>query len=64
MRKLNEKWQKSTKSGANGQCVEVRRVGNVISVRNSNAPDSGETHYTTGEWEAFLLGAKNNEFEV
>jgi hypothetical protein len=64
VRQLNEMWQKSTRSGNNGQCVEVRLNGEVIEVRNSNNPTAGVTRYTKGEWLAFIGGVKNNEFEV
>lgn len=61
---LGSEWKKSTRSGQSGQCVEARRVEDVVEVRNSKNPDAGITRFTLAEWAAFLAGAKDGEFDV
>jgi hypothetical protein len=54
MAALNERWQKPTRSGNNGQCVEARLVDDVVEVRNSNHPNAGSVRFTRAEWETFI----------
>lgn len=62
---VTEEWQKSTKSGPySDNCVEVRKVGDLIEVRNSKHPEAGTARFTRSEWVAFTGGVKDNEFEV
>ena len=57
-------WRKSTKSGTNGgNCVEMRRVDDVIQVRDSKNPGGPTLSFSTKEWEAFLGRAKDGEFD-
>jgi len=56
-------WRKSTKTQANGQCVEVARVGDVIGVRDSKNPGGPVLAFTVAEFEAFLDGAHKGEFD-
>jgi hypothetical protein len=55
-------WRKATKSGNNGQCVEVAKVGDTINVRDSKDPDGPTLSFTPAEWYAFLEGAAQGEF--
>ena len=59
---LSNTWTKSTRSNNNGACVEVRQVDGVIQVRNSNIPDSPVVPFTAAEWDAFIGGAQDGEF--
>jgi hypothetical protein len=53
----------STSSGA-GQYVEMRRIGEVIEVRDAQHGDAGPIlRFTPAEWDAWLDGAKNGEFD-
>jgi len=67
---LNDReWQKSSKSGAAGHCVEVALNsgagdGGKIFVRNSNNPFAGITSFTQPEWTAFIEGVKGGEFDL
>lgn len=54
-------WRKATASGQ-GNCVEVRKLGQTILVRNSKQPGLHVT-FTWSEWEAFLIGARSGEFD-
>jgi hypothetical protein len=58
-------WKKSTKSGTNGgNCVEVRQVDATVQVRDSKDPSGPVLRFTREEWDAFLGGAKNGEFDL
>jgi len=57
------KWQKATKSGGSGSCVEFTRQGDVIGVRNSRDPQGSVLEFTPAEVDAMLDGAKKGEFD-
>lgn len=50
---LGAAWEKSDRSGNNGQCVEARFVDGHVEVRNSNSPDAGSVRFTPDEWRRF-----------
>jgi hypothetical protein len=56
-------WHKSVRSGANG-CVEVGLVDDQIAVRDSKDREGPVLVFTAHEWEAFLGGARDGEFEL
>ena len=58
-------WRKAKASQGNGACVEVASLsGGRMAVRDSKDSGHGPTLvYTASEWEAFLDGAKNGEFD-
>jgi hypothetical protein len=57
-------WIMSSRSTGNGgSCVEARRDGELIEVRNSKARSAGTVRFTIEEWDSFLFGAKNGEFD-
>lgn len=57
-------WMKAQKSNGSGACVEARRTHGAIEVRNSKKPELGSVFFTFAEWDAFLDGAKKDEFDV
>jgi hypothetical protein len=68
---LSEKWQKSSKSGAAGHCVEAAFNASAgdggagrIFVRNSKNPFAGIADFSREEWEAFIGGVKDGEFDL
>ncbi len=61
---LDQTWRTSSRSGDNGQCVEVRRIGNTIEVRDSKDRSGPSLQFTLTEWVAFTSGAKGSEFDV
>lgn len=56
-------WVKAQYSGSNGQCVEIASAADKIAIRDSKDPGGPILVYTAGEFNAFLHGAKNGEFD-
>jgi hypothetical protein len=57
-------WIKSSLSFANGNCVEVAGLPDgTIGVRNSRDVTGPVLRFTSGEWDAFLGGVRNGEFD-
>ena len=60
-------WRISTRTGSgSGTCVESGPVldgTGRVAVRHSHNPDGHVIVYTRKEWEAFLAGAKDGEFD-
>jgi Domain of unknown function (DUF397) len=58
-------WHKSTYSSADGACVEVaNNLPGIIAVRDSKVKDGPALIYTPKEWEAFIAGVKDGEFDL
>jgi hypothetical protein len=58
-------WRKSTYSGANGDCVEVAdNLPGVVAVRDSKNRGGAALVFPRAEWDAFLSGAKDGEFNL
>ncbi|MFI5891047.1 DUF397 domain-containing protein [Actinoplanes sp. NPDC051513] len=60
---LDQSWHKSTRSGSNGQCVEARRFGNTVQMRDSKNNKGPVLSFTLAEWAAFTTGVKDDEFD-
>lgn len=60
---MDAKWRKTTRSDANGNCVEVAQLTNAIAVRHSKNPAGPALVFTPDEWTAFVEGAKDGEFD-
>jgi Domain of unknown function (DUF397) len=57
-------WAKSSLSYANGNCVEVAGLsGDLIRLRDSKNPNGPTLQFTPAEWDAFLGGVRNGEFD-
>jgi hypothetical protein len=58
-------WYKSSASSYNGNCVEISHLRNGrVAVRDTKDRTSGPVLiFTRPEWDAFLTGAKNGEFD-
>ena len=60
-------WHISTRSGNNGaNCVEAGPLldgTGRVAVRHSTAPDAATIVYTRAEWDAFLGGVRDGEFD-
>ena len=56
-------WRKSTASGT-GNCVEVSLAAGSVLMRNSRNPQGPVLSFTHPEWEAFLTGVRDGEFDT
>ncbi|SBW28851.1 DUF397 domain-containing protein [Protofrankia symbiont of Coriaria ruscifolia] len=57
-------WRKSSYSnGAGGMCVEIADIDDGVLVRDSKNPSGPVLTFTDGEWEAFLAGVRDGEFD-
>jgi hypothetical protein len=56
-------WRKSIRSANNG-CVEVAFVEGLVGVRDSKDREGPALVFSASEWEAFLAGARDGEFEL
>jgi hypothetical protein len=58
-------WLTSTRSGTDSDnCVEVAFVDEAIAVRDSKNPGGPALVFTAAEWDAFVGGAKDGEFDL
>ncbi|HEX5540423.1 MAG TPA: DUF397 domain-containing protein [Micromonospora sp.] len=58
-------WHISTRS-ADTNCVEAGPLGDGsgrVALRHSKAPDGAVIVYTRAEWDAFIAGVKDGEFD-
>ncbi len=55
-------WQRGSRC-ANGACVEVAQLGNIIMVRNSSEPGI-VLRIPVGEWQEFVSGVRASRFDV
>jgi hypothetical protein len=57
-------WFKSSASSAQG-CVEIAHLPNGgVALRDSKDHSKAPHVYNRHEWECFLIGAKNGEFDL
>jgi len=56
-------WRKSKRSGQTGNCVEVAYFDTGVAVRDSKNPTGPALVFTQAEWEAFVGGVRDGEFE-
>lgn len=61
-------WRKSTRSGNGNACVEVADnlldEAGVVLVRDSKNPTGAVLTFTRAEWEAFVGGVHDGEFDL
>jgi len=58
-------WRKSLSSGPQGgNCVEIAHLQDgQVAMRNSRYPTGPALLFTRAEWDAFIGGAKDGEFD-
>ena len=58
------KFAKSERSNPSGNCVEVGRCGcDMVHVRDSKDKDGPRLAFTRAEWDVFVAGVKDGEFD-
>jgi len=60
---VNLAWRKSSLSGGGPDCVEVAASPEFVYVRNSRHPEGPVLTFLPREWDAFVAGVQNGEFE-
>ncbi|MEV4283654.1 DUF397 domain-containing protein [Actinoplanes xinjiangensis] len=60
----NARWRTSTRSGANGNCVEVAITDEGVAVRDTKDRSKPAHVFTLAEWDAFVGGVKDGEFDL
>jgi hypothetical protein len=57
------RWVKARASAGCGMCVELASCQDGVAVRHSVNPEDGMIVFSRDEFRAFLMGAKNGEFD-
>ena len=58
-------WRTSSHSQGENDCVEAAFLPDGgVALRHSRDPEGSVLLYTRGEWDAFLKGAKDGEFDL
>lgn len=60
---MNLVWQKTSKCET-AACVEVARSYGAWFVRDGKNPDGPVLQFTQAEWDAFVAGARDGEFDI
>jgi hypothetical protein len=68
---MSKDWAKSSLSNGNGgnNCLEGRLIaatdnGSTVEIRDTKDPSGPTLKFTKAEWEAFIGGVKQGEFDL
>lgn len=57
-------WQRAPGDTSEASVEIAFLPGGAVAMRNSAEPEGPVLRYTAAEWEAFVLGAKDGEFDL
>lgn len=61
---IGARWFKTSHSQGGESCVEVAHLdGGMVGVRDSKNPTGPALAFTPGEWDAFMAGVVDGEFD-
>jgi hypothetical protein len=61
---LNAQWRKSSRSGTNGNCVEVRRLDEIVEIRDTKDRRGPSLSFSTQAWHSFIDSVHSGEFDL
>lgn len=62
---ISSEWRKPTRSGSEGNCVEVRQAPDgMIELRDTKDRSKAAHRFTPDEWTAFVGGVRDGEFNL
>lgn len=57
------RWRKSTRSAANGACVEIAELTGAVAVRDSKDPNGPRLRFDLTAWRDFVAGVQAGAFD-
>ncbi len=58
---LDTVWRTSTRSNGHGACVEVRRMGATVQLRDTKDRSGPVLTFTAESWRAFIAGVRADD---
>lgn len=61
---LTREWRTATRSGTDGNCVEVRRADDGVQVRDTKNREGGTLTVPSAGWQTFINDIKAGELDL
>lgn len=61
---MQVRWTKSTRSTANGNCVECAVMDGRVAVRDSKDPEGPILLFSPEAWRGFVAGVRDGHFDL
>jgi uncharacterized protein DUF397 len=59
-----DKWFLPRGTHNSGTCVETKFTKDAVCVRNSHRRTAGTAEFTHAEWEVFIAGVKDGDYDI